>query len=179
MKEKKYKPVTFVEGTVGYYRDNVYQQNLLLKAMQVTNNPIELKKAIGVRAVADVIRTLDKLTIRKEYHKALANKGFSLDYIVNGVKNIAENGDSDTIKLKALQTVLRSIGLERYEDIEDHGKGWEEMLVEMQEKGGGGDIPRAEEPIDADYEVNVPVRHLAEEKKRLGEADLGKQLYAI
>ena len=68
MKEKKYKPVTFVKGEIGYYRDNKLQQNLLLKAMQITDNPKELRKAIGVKAVADVVRTLDKLTIRKEYH---------------------------------------------------------------------------------------------------------------
>jgi len=47
---------------------------LLLKALKVTQDPTELKKMIGVKTVAEVYRTLDKLSLRKEYHKALAEK---------------------------------------------------------------------------------------------------------
>lgn len=179
MKEKKYKPVTFVKGEIGYYRNNIYQQNLLLKAMQVTDNPKELRKAIGVKAVADVVRTLDKLTIRKEYHEALANNGVSLDFIVGGIKNIAQTSGKDATKLKAYQTLLRSIGLERYEDIEDKGKGWEEMLVEMQQERlrNGEEVKQIEAEV-GEYEVIAPPVPEEARKKREDEEALGKQLYA-
>lgn len=178
MKEKKYKPVTFVKGEIGYYRNNVFQQNLLLKAMQVTDNPQELRRAIGVKAVADVIRTLDKLTIRKEYHESLSRQGVSLDFIVGGIKNIAQTS-KDSTSLKAYQTLLRSIGLERYENIEDKGKGWEEMLVEMQQDKINGVEPEAIEAEIDDYEVNVPQLPAAEAARRKEEQDLGRQLYGI
>ena len=109
MKRNKYKPVTFLAGQIGYYKNNTYQQELLLKAMQVSDDPKVLRDAIGVRAVADVVRTLDKLTIRKEYHESLSRKGVSLDYIVEGIKSIADTSPKDATKLKALQTLLRSV----------------------------------------------------------------------
>lgn len=178
MKEKKYKPVTFVEGEKNYYRNNTYQQNMLLKAMQVTDNPKELRKAIGVKAVADVVRTLDKLTIRKEYHEALADNGVSLDFIVGGIKNIAQTSSKDATRLKAYQTLLRSIGLERYEDIEDKGKGWEEMLVEMQQKQLRGEEVKQIEAEEGDYEVIAPPVPESARKRREDEEALGRQLYA-
>ena len=42
-KVKKLKPVSFVKGQYGYYRDNTFQQNLLLKAMLITQDPQELE----------------------------------------------------------------------------------------------------------------------------------------
>ena len=178
MKEKKYKPVTFVKGEIGYYRNNVYQQNLLLKAMQVTDNPKELRKAIGVKAVADVIRTLDKMTMRKEYHEALSDNGVSLDFIINGIKGIAQTSDKDATRLKAYQTLLRSIGLERYEEVEDKGKGWEEMLVEMQQKKlKQGDVDVVEAEFE-EYEVTAPPLPKSVQKRMEEEKRLGKELYA-
>jgi len=177
MKVNKYKPVTFIDGKVGYYRNNTYQQELLLKAMQVSDDPKVLRDAIGVKAVADVVRTLDKLTIRKEYHESLARKGVSLDYIVENIKNIADTSSKDATRLKALQTLLRSIGLERYEDIEDKGKGWEEMLVDLQqvELQGG---PKQLEVDTGDYEVIRPPVPKSEQKRQEDEAELGRELYA-
>lgn len=148
--------------------------------MQVTDNPKELRRAIGVRAVADVVRTLDKLTIRREYHESLSRNDVSLDFIVGGIKTIAQTSDKDATRLKAYQTLLRSIGLERYEDIEDKGKGWEEMLVDMQQKqisngGNSAFLP----PTEGDYDVNTPSVPAAEESKQNAEKELGRQLYGI
>jgi len=80
---KKLKPVTFIKGEYNYSRQNDLQQKLLLKAMQVTSDPNELKKMAGLKTVADVYRTLDKLAMRKEYHEALSRQGIDL-----GVKQI-------------------------------------------------------------------------------------------
>lgn len=178
MKEKKLKPVTFVKGEIGYYRDNKFQQNLLLKAMQTTDNPNELRKAIGVRAVADVVRTLDKLTIRQEYHDSLFRNGVSLDFIVENIKNIAITSPQDATRLKALQVLLRSVGLERYEDIEDKGKGWEELLVETQQKQLNGEDAEDIQLDGEDYEVTVPPVPEAEKQRIENEREFGKNLYA-
>jgi len=146
--------------------------------MQVTENPKELRKAIGVKAVADVVRTLDKLTIRKEYHEALADNDVSLNFIVGGIKGIAQTSSKDATRLKAYQTLLRSIGLERYEDIEDKGKGWEELLVETQQKLLRGEEVEQVEVNTDDYEVIAPPVPESEQKRIDDEREMGRNLYA-
>ena len=134
---------------------------------------------IGVRAVADVMRTLDKLSIRKEYHEALARQGVSLDSIVGGIKNIADNSEADITRLKALQTLLRSIGLERYEDVEDiSGRGWEEALLAA-ERGERKELTSgSDESIEVgEYEVIHPVVPQSVKDRIEKEHKLGKNLY--
>ena len=68
----KKKPIITYQGKTGYYRENSYVQNPLLKALtQGITDPKELRKISGLGKVADVYRTLDKMALRKEYHKAL------------------------------------------------------------------------------------------------------------
>ena len=43
---KKLKPVSFSGGAYNFYRDDKFKQNLLLKALTVTSDPKELKKAM-------------------------------------------------------------------------------------------------------------------------------------
>lgn len=178
--KKKYKPVVFGENAYAYYRNNMSQQNLLLKAMTITQDPKELRKMIGVKAVADVYRTLDKLAIRKEYHKALGDKGFTLDKIVGGIQGIAEKSEKDTTRLKAYQIILKSLGLDQYQETEDEGKNWEEVLLAAQEKErdvieAGGE---AIEVVDEIYSVVQPELPESVKKIKKEESDIGKELYA-
>jgi hypothetical protein len=90
---------------------------------------------MGVPRVADVYRTLDKLSIRKEYHDALARAGLDLDVIVGGIKSIAQTAEKDDTRLKAYQTLLKSLGLEKYETTESQTGGtWEDELLKALEK---------------------------------------------
>ena len=178
MNIKTLKPVVFSTSQFNYYRNNVFQQNQLLKAMQTTIDPKELRRMVGLKTVADVYRTLDKLAIRKEYHEALARNEVTLDSIVSGIKNIADTSYKDATKLKAYQVLLRSIGLDKYEDQEDTGKSWEEVLVKITEKE---EDDRKEsdgkEIVDVQYEVNIPVPPDEETKRREVDRELAKQLY--
>ncbi len=80
--KKKLKPVIFIEGDNSFYRENRFAQNLLLKALSSgVTDPQELRKVAGLKSVADVYRTLDKMAIRKEYHAALAEQGMTLEFI--------------------------------------------------------------------------------------------------
>ena len=175
MNNQKLKPVVFTNSQFPYYKQNTYQQTLLLKAMTVTQDPKELRRMVGVKAVADVYRTLDKLTLRKSYHEALANNNVSLDSVVAGIKGIAEGSGKDAVRLKAYQTILRSLGLERYEDLEDQGKNWEEVLMRVHQDG-----EKAEAELEPeDYEVVVPeipesVKAGREREQKLGEALYGE-----
>lgn len=170
----KLKPVIFIKGQFNYHRQSEFQQGLLLKALQVTSDPKELRKMIGVRTVAEVYRTLDKLAIRKEYHEALAQHGLDLYTIVNGIKDICMTADSDSVRLRGYQTLLKSIGLEEYkESVEESKGGWEEALLEYTEKNRQIEAPKK----TVDYEVIFP-EVPEEEKKRVDrEKEAAKGLY--
>lgn len=187
MKEKL-KPIVFIEGDRQFYRENKFAQNILLKALSDGITDInELRKLAGLRSAADVYRTLDKMAIRKEYHAALTRAGLDLDYLVDNIKSIINNTSQDVTKLKAVQTLLRSLGLDRYEKQEDTGKGWEEAVIEVTEKKGKpkeiieGEFEEKKEVETtevADYEVELPPMPEEEKKKQDEENKLGKELYA-
>ena len=178
--EKKLKPVTFIKSGQGgsYYRDNIIQQNLLLKAMSVSDNPEDWKLAIGAQKMAEVYRTLDKLVIRKEFHQALVRQGITLDYIIAGIKNIAETANAKTA-LAAFQTFLKSIGMDKYDDVKEAAKGWEDLILEADKKKNeqlaSGNIVNVIE--SEEYEVIQPVVPDEVKKKQSDEQDLADTLY--
>jgi hypothetical protein len=174
----KLKPVMFVKGQYNYHRQNLLQQNLLLKALQITTDVQELKKMIGVRTVAEVYRTLDKIAIRKEYHEALLRKGIDLDTIVDGIKGICNDKEEmGAIRLKGWQMLLKSLGLDSYQDVTNESKvGWEDIVKKTSEEMefSGGEQKKI---ISPDYEVIIP--EVPEEEKRIQEEEdkIGKGLY--
>ena len=159
-----------------HFAANNTQQVVLLKALQVTQDPQKLKQMIGVRTVAEVYRTLDKMAMRKEYHAALARAGLSLDVVVKGISDLAQFGEKEDTRLKALQTVLKSLGLEKYDasDIPAGGT-WEEELLKSIEKTP--DQKALPEATDVEYEVTPP--ELPERMKKLREEEdaLTKSIY--
>jgi len=180
MEIQKYKPVTFINGRVGKHKNNVVQQMMLLRAMAVTDDPKKLRQMIGVKTVAEVYRTLDKLAMRREYHQALARSGLSFDYIVEGIKKIADSGFKDSDKLSALKTLLKSLGMDRY-DVVDEGsaKNWEEALLEAvnneetSEEIGDYDPGIIEYPVE-EPEVPEDVQVLHDKDKKLNEQLYGE-----
>ena len=154
-KEEKLKPVILINGRYNYNGKNDFQQKILLKALQVTTDPNELRKLAGLKTVAEVYRTLDKLSIRKEYHEALSRAGISLDLVVDGIKNICMNGTSDKVKLSGWLALLKTLGLDEYkENAEGVGKSWEELVRDVAQKEADGN--KKDDNIIKDYEVKVP-----------------------
>lgn len=167
----KKKPIITYQGKTGYYRENSYVQNLLLKALtQGITDPKELRKISGLGKVADVYRTLDKMALRKEYHQALAAAKIDFGFIVNGIKDLAANSSSDTVKLSSFQTLLKSLGLDKYDKQEESGASWEEAIMEASDG-------EAEPIIIDDYEVNVPQVPATELKRRKDEKKFADELY--
>ena len=154
----KLKPVVY---TTSYFKrgsQNTAQQLFLLKAMQVTQDPQKLRAMIGVKTVADVYRTLDKISMRKEFHEALSRQGISFDFIVKGIKDIAISGEKDGDRLKAYQTILKSVGLEKYDSDGGVGQGtWEETLLKKIEdnKSSTKELAAGDGPVE--YVVTQPV----------------------
>ena len=134
----KLKPVVFVQGRYGYNNQNTTQQILLLKALQITQDPTELRRMIGVKSVADVYRTLDKIAMRKEYHEALAKNGLTFEYIADKLKTTIDNADKDGDRLKGVAILLKSIGLDKYEETSIGGGGWEETLLKLNKEAEEG-----------------------------------------
>jgi hypothetical protein len=146
----KLKPIVFVQGKYAYNRQNDAQQIYLLDALKVTQDPKRLKEMIGVRTVAEVFRTMDKIIMRKEYHQALARCGITFDYIVENTKDVVDNAAKDSDKLAALNMLLKSVGLDKYEETAISGGGWEDILLKLADKD------EASKPQPAEYEVIEP-----------------------
>lgn len=169
----KLRPVVYTSSYFKRGAQNTTQQQFLLKALQVTQDPKKLREMIGVKSVAEVYRTLDKLSIRKEYHEALSRSGISFDYILKGIKDIADNGEKDADRLKAFQTILKSVGLEKYDSDSGASSGtWEEVLLKTIEDGKKTGTTALPQPKKVKYEVQEPVmpesaRLLEEEEKEV------------
>ena len=168
----KLRPVVYTSNTFRRGSKDTTRQIFLLKALQITQDPDKLRKMLHLRTVAGVYRTLDKLSMRREYHEALARAGISFDYIIDGIKRVAESGYKDVDRLKALQTLLKSVGLDTYKaEGEERSGTWEEELlktIEMKKEapqlGPGDKVP--------EYEVKIPevpesVKKMQEEEKEI------------
>jgi len=182
---KKLKPVVFVSskypGTKGTKHDNnTFQQVILLKALTVTQNPNELKKMIGVRTVAEVYRTLDKMALRKEYHTALSKHGLDFEFIVKGIKELALTSYKDADKLNAYKALLKSLGMDKYDETTSGGGSWEDTLLTALEKEDSTKqlgAPKIGSDIEL-YPVKQPVipesvRRQVDEEKQLNKSIYG------
>jgi len=184
MNGENLKPVTlhFVGGRPKY-AENLYAQNLLLKALSEGITDVnELKKVIGVGKASEVYRTLDKIALRKDYHVALDKAGVSLEFIIDGIKQICMTGKDD-VRLKGFQVLLKSIGLEKYEEQSASGKSWEEVILKQVEECKKVDIieshttPKPLAIIEGQYEVKVPEIPDEEKKEVEREEKMSKSLY--
>jgi len=147
------KPVVFVQGKYAYNAQNTTQQIMLLRALKVTQDPKKLRELIGVKTVAEVYRTLDKIAMRKEYHNALAKNGVTFDYVVTKIKKeIDDEGSKPSERLMGLNMFLKSIGLDKYEETAIGGGSWEDALLKI--KGVEGDAPTA--PKVVEYQIVEP-----------------------
>lgn len=144
---------------------------MLVNALKLTKDPKKLKELIGVKTVAEVYRTLDKLAMRKEYHAALSRSGMSFDYVVENLKNLIDNGFKDSDKIKALGMLMKSIGMDKYEDQSIAGGNWEDVILKEAAKEEEG------VKIGEKYEVSIPKTPDALLKIKAKEKEVGKSLY--
>jgi len=169
---KKLKPVVFIQGRYGWNNQNTTQQIMLLHALKITQDPKKLKEMIGVRTVAEVYRTLDKIAMRKEYHAALAENGITFDYIVKNVKDEIDNADKSSDRLNGLNMLLKSIGLDKYEETAIGGGSWEEALLAINRKK---EKEGEKETTIVEYEVIEPKipEHIRKAKEKANEEAKG------
>jgi hypothetical protein len=175
MNQKRLKPIVMTTSVGNRHAQNHTQQVVLLKALQVTQDPKKLKQMIGVRTVAEVYRTLDKMAMRKEYHESLARAGLTIDVVTAGLAQLATNGEKEDTRLKALQTVLKSLGLEKYDssDIPAGGTWEEELLKSIEKAPEAAALPAATQ----DYEVVQPEMPERMKKMRQEEEELTRSIY--
>lgn len=172
---KKLLPVTFISGRYGYYQKNTFQEHLLLKALRITSDPQKIKQMIGARTVAEVARVYDKISSRKEYNKALQKLGMDFDWLAKGLKVEAETAEKSADRIKALQIVLKSLGMDAYEDTPQGGGSWEDLILKASE--AKPEQIAAPVVIDADYEVVRPETPEHMKKMRDKEDEQGGNLY--
>ena len=152
----KLNPVVFVQGRYAYNAQNTAQQMLLLKALQVTQDPKKLREMIGVKTVAEVYRTLDKIVMRKEYHSALVKLGMDFEYIASGIKKEIDGATKSSDRLSGLNMLLKSIGLDKYEETSTGSGNWQDALLQLGKdvENSNGVIPAVDIPK---YDVVEPM----------------------
>jgi hypothetical protein len=97
---------------------------------EASGSPLKLKEIIGAKTVAEVYRTLDKLTIRREFHDALTKAGITFEFLIEGIKREAIGGDKSMDRLKAYEMLLKTLGLDKYDDVNTGTtSSWEERLL--------------------------------------------------
>lgn len=170
------KPVTFISGRYNYYhgRDTL-KELMLLKAMRVTSDPKILMQMTGMKKLADLSRTWDKISNRKEYNSALRTLGMDFNWIAKGLKIEAETADKSGDRIKAYQIILKSLGMEKYEDVPTDNGSWEDMVLKASEtKDPALLAPPSEEE---EYEVVRPETPEAMREMRAREDSQGKSMY--
>jgi len=175
----KLKPVTFISGKCQRHNQNTTQQIMLLNALKITQDPKKLRQMIGVKSVADVYRTLDKMAMRKEYHEALSRAGISFDYLVTKTKEEIDRGDGKASdRINALKMLFKSLGMEKYEQEGTPGGNWEDMLIKASEKQNEPkNLLGGAERVDTEYLVKQPKVPESVKKIKEREKKIGKSLY--
>lgn len=153
---------------------NIGRQNLLLRGMLMTGDMDAARKYAGIHSAAEIIRTMDRISLRKDYHEALESEGVDMRWIVRGIKDKAENAELDSVRLAALRMFLTSLGLNNYSVAEEGTKNWEETLLELAERYQSTKMPALEV---TSYEVLTPPVPESAKGERKKEDDLGKELY--
>jgi hypothetical protein len=87
---------------------------------------------------------------------------------------MVDNGFKDSDKLKALQILLKSIGMDKYEQEGISGGNWEDALLKASEVKA--DEPKVIEG-DQQYAVTVPEMPESLKKSKAKEKEVGKGLY--
>lgn len=179
MADKKFKPTIVSGGQDDIFRRHQADyatQDKILKAMSDgITDPNDLKKLTGLPTIAQVHRTIDKLQMRQEYFQALRDNGLDINSVVSGIRDVAMFSKNDKTKLSALVTILKSIGMDKYDDQQVTGKDWEETLLKYATEAN--EQNKLEGAIDVDYEVIEPKK--PDEMKQIKEAEkmLGKDLF--
>lgn len=174
----KLKPITIINAHYSRYRQNTTQQILLLRALKITRDPEKLRQIIGVKKVADVFRTLDKIAMRKEFHQALIKCGIDFEYIITGLKGEAETAEESADRIRVYQILLKSLGMDKYDDVADGGSSLEDVMVKnIEEKKVGLLTEGLPVNTDGDYPVFAPVVPESVKKSQAEEQEIGKSLY--
>lgn len=145
-------------------------QNALLKALaDGVTDPKELANLAQLKKTADVYTVIDKLSLRKEFHAALERANLDLDFIVGKLKKICEN-PNDEVALKGINTVLKTIGLDKADDSGPQGQAWEDVVLQNA-------VLETEEIAPGKYEVVQPKMPEALEKSKQEAKESGQELY--
>lgn len=116
-------------------KDNKEGETILTRALKITKDPKQIRDLIGVQRVADVLNTLDGIAIRKEYHSSLIRHGVDFDYLITGIKAVADDKtEKGKTRLNALNMLLKSIGIDKFSvPAGGGGSGWEDELMKRLE----------------------------------------------
>lgn len=120
--------------------------------------PSSLDNKITEKMESEVDEAIGDVGRRKEYREALLRAGVNMEFLVQHLKNVALNGEKDSDKIKALQVLLKSLGVDKTSSKEEETSGtWEDALLNEGNK--------AEDTVE-EYNVVQPEIPESAKKKR-------------
>jgi hypothetical protein len=129
----------------------------------------DLEKKITEKMESEVDEALGDVGRRKEYREALAKAGITMDWMVEKLKNVAVDGEKDADKIKALQVLLKSLGVDKTGGKDEETMGtWEDALMNEENK---------EPPSLDDYEVKQPKVPESAKKKSAEDKKVSGSIY--
>lgn len=103
-----------------------------------------------------------------------------MNMLVGQLKEIITEASKDETRLHGIQTVLKSVGLEKYETTETEGKDWEGLLLKINEQEQTARLTGGPSVINGTtqkYDVVVPAVPESARKKREEDDEIGKSIY--
>lgn len=139
------------------------------RKVDVFDTSTKLDKKITQKIESEVEEAIGDVGRRKEYREALAKSGITMDWMVEKLKNVATDGEKDSDKIKALQVLLKSLGVDKTNDKEEETKGtWEDALLDSGTK---------EDVSTGDYDVVEPKIPEFAQKKRTADKKISGSIY--
>lgn len=151
------RPVIIDNATRIENRRDFLKEKLLAESMATTHDPKKLKEMIGARSVAEVHRVFNTMVYQKEFQGSLTKMGVDADTLTQTLKEIITRPlGKDSDKIKAIQVVMQSQGIDKFQEDPNSTQNWQDLLlnkIEEEKNYIEGEV--AEEEIEL-YKVNVP-----------------------
>lgn len=131
---KKLRPVIFENAPKIENRPNVMKQRLVLQAMETTQDLKKITELAGLRSVAETSRVIDVMSGQKEFQKSLKTNGLTFDYLTGKLKSTIDNAIKDSDRIKAIQVVMQSMGVDKFETNPNDVQNWQDLLIKQVER---------------------------------------------
>lgn len=134
-------------------RSRTAAAELVMKGLsEGITDPEELKRLSGIKRSADLMVTMDRLSLRREFHEAMYRAGLTPDKLMTTLSDHVDSTDAK-VSIKAVEVTLKMLSMFRPESSSGDVKSWEEIVLEKATAIQEGDMKQISQPV---YDVKIP-----------------------